>query len=179
MSAPASYAVGALVLYGRTGVCRVEGVGTPHFQKSDGRIYYTLRSVFSTCGELIYVPVDTASMRPLIGCEEAAGCLALISQLKPEGFHSRKPAELTAHYQEMLTSCRPKDCLLLIKEIYWKQKSAKKLGQVDARYLKVAERLVCEELAAVLNTEPESIRKRLYSAIESETPGQKAPSLPA
>lgn len=162
----AMYPVGTSILYGRTGVCRVEDIGTPRFQKDDGQTYYTLRSVFSTSGELIYVPVDTAAMRPLIGRDEAADYLGLISQLKPKSFDSRKPAELIAHYQGMLASCRPKDCLLLIKEVYWKQKSLKKLGQVDARYLKIAERLVCEELAAVLDTKPESIRKRLYSAIE-------------
>lgn len=163
------YPVGTSILYGRTGVCRVERIGTPHFQKDDGQTYYTLRSVFSTSGELIYVPVDTAaSMRPLIDREAAADYLGLIPQLKPKSFSSRKPVELIAHYQEMLASCRPKDCLLLIKEVYWKQKSLKKLGQVDARYLKIAERLVCEELAAVLDTKPESIRKRLYAMIEQE-----------
>ena len=167
----AMYAVGTSILYGRTGVCRVEGIGTPHFQKDDGRTYYTLRSVFSTSGELIYVPVDTvASMRPLINCKEAADYLGLLSQLKPKSFTSRKPAELSAHYQEMLASCQPRDCLLLIKEIYWKQKSLKKLGQVDTRYLKIAERLVCEELAAVLDTTPETIRKRLYTEMERQVP---------
>ena len=84
--------------------------------------------------------------------------------LSLNGFHAFPDKE--AAYQEMLASCQPRDCLLLITEIYWKQKSLKKLGQVDTRYLKIAERLVCEELAAVLDTTPEAIRKRLYSAIE-------------
>lgn len=164
------YEVGTSILYGRTGVCRVEGIGTPPFQKNDGHSYYTLRAVFSNCGELIYIPVDTpASMRPLIGSGEAAGYLDLISTLKPKAFSSRRPADLAAHYQEMLTSCEPKDCLLLIKEVYWKQKSMKKLGQVDTRYLKIAERMVCEELAAALDTKPESIRRRLYAAMDRET----------
>ena len=81
---------------------------------------------------------------------------------------------MAAHYQEMLSTFEPKGCLLLMKEVYWKQKSLKKLGQVDARYLKIAERLVCEELAAVLETKPESIRKRLYSAIEQEAQSHQA-----
>ena len=165
----AMYTVGTPILYGRTGVCRVEGIGTPHFQKDDGQTYYTLRSVFSTSGELIYVPVDTvASMRPLIGREEAADYLGLISQLELKSFGSKKPAELIAHYQEMLASCQPKDCLLLIKEVYWKQKSLKKLGQVDARYLKIAERLVCEEFAVAMGTGPESVKRRLYAAMDRE-----------
>ena len=108
-------------------------------------------------------------MRPLIGRREAADYLAQVSELRPEAFRTGKPAELIAHYQEMLASCQPKDCLLLIKEIYCKQKSLKKLGQVDTRYLKIAERLICEELAAVLDSKPESIRKRLYSVIGQES----------
>lgn len=167
------YEIGTSILYGRTGVCRVEGIGVPPFQKDNGQTYYTLRCVFSTSGELIYIPVDTTtSMRPLIGRGEAADYLNLISKLKPQVFNAQKQADLIAHYQEMLTSCEPKNCLLLIKEVYQKQKSTKKLGQVDSRYLKTAERLVCEELAAVLGTKPESIRKRVYAAMEQEEAAQ-------
>lgn len=163
------YTVGTSVLYGRTGVCRIEGIGTPPFQKSDGQSYYTLRSVFSTSGELIYIPVDTAvAMRPLIDGVQAAAYLELLPQLKPQAFSSRKPAELSAHYQEMLASCDLTDCLLLIKEIYLKQRELKKLGQVDARYLKIAERLVCEEFAVALDADPDSIKRRLYAVLDRE-----------
>ena len=41
----------------------------------------------------------------------------------------------------------------------------KKLGQVDTRYQKVAERLVCEEFAVALQTTPEAIKRQLYSAM--------------
>lgn len=173
----AMYAVGTSVLYGRTGVCRVEHIGTPPFHKNDGSSYYTLRSIFSTSGELIYIPVDTAvSMRPLIGKNEASGHLDQIPGLKPKAFSSRKPAELAAHYQQELASCEPESCLLVIKEIYLKEKELaahnKKLGQVDSRYLKIAERLVCEEFAVALDTGPEFIRRRVYAAMERETPKQ-------
>ena len=169
----AMYAVGTSILYGRTGVCRIEDIGQAPFQKRDGRRYYKLRAVFSTSGELIYIPVDTAvAMRPLIGKGEASNYLEGFGQLKPQPFASRKPVDLAAHYQEALASCAPKDCLLLIKEVFLKEKELaahrKKLGQVDSRYLKIAERLVCEEFAVALDTGPESIRKRLYAAMERE-----------
>lgn len=68
----------------------------------------------------------------------------------------------------MLASRRVEDYLRLIKEIHVRQKemaqSKKRLGQVDSQYLKLAEKLVCEEFAAVLNTTPELIRQRLYAA---------------
>lgn len=169
------YAVGTSILYGRTGVCRVEGIGAPPFQKKGEDSYYTLRSVFSTSGELIYIPVDAAvAMRPLIGGGEASDYLERIPKLKPELFSSRKPAELAAHYQGALASCDPESCLMLIKEVYLKEKELaahkKKLGQVDSRYLKIAERLVCEEFAVALNTGPDSIKRRVYAAMEREAP---------
>ena len=106
------------------------------------------------------------SMRPLINSDEAADYLERLPQMKPQSLASRNPLELVSHYQEALTSCNPENILLLIKEIYLKEKELtahhKKLGQVDSRYLKVAERLVCEEFAMVLQTTPESIKKRLH-----------------
>lgn len=164
------YEIGTSILYGRTGVCRIEDIGLAPSRKDDKQRYYKLRAVFSTSGELIYIPVDSeVSMRPLIDGGEASGYLELVPQLKPKSFASRKPSDLIAHYQEALAACRPENCLLLIKEIYLKEKELtahkKKLGQVDSRYLKIAERLVCEEFAVALNTGPDSIRKRLYAAM--------------
>ena len=164
------YAVGTSVLYARTGVCRIENIGSAPFQKHDEQRYYKLRAVFSTSGECIYIPVDTAvAMRPLIDSDEAAGYLEQLPQLKPQPLISQKPAELTVHYQEMLASGDPENFLLLMKEIYLKEKELaahnKKLGQVDSRYLKVAERLVCEEFAVALQTAPETIKKRLYKGM--------------
>ena len=164
------YQIGTSILYSRTGVCKIEDIGSPPCQTRDKQRYYKLRAVFSTSGELIYIPVDSeVSMRPLIGGDEASNYLELLPQLKPQAFASRKPAELAAHYQEVLASYRPENCLLLIKEIYLKEREltarSKKLGQVDSRYLKIAERLVCEEFAVALGTGPDSIKKRLYAAM--------------
>lgn len=50
------------------------------------------------------------------------------------------------------------------------------MGQVDSRYLKIARRLVCEELAVVPGTGPEAIRRRLYAAMEREASKQQVKS---
>lgn len=164
------YAIGTSILYGWTGVCKIEDICSAPGQNRDKQRYYKLRAVFSTSGELIYIPVDGAvSMRLLIDGEEASGYLEWFSRLTPAVFTSRKPADLAAHYQEVLASCQPENCLLLLKEIYLKEKKLtaekKKLGQVDSRYLKIAERLVCEEFAVALQTRPDAIKKRLSAAI--------------
>lgn len=173
----AMFAVGTPVLYSRTGVCTVEGIGPVPGQSRDKQDYYKLRALFSTSGELIYTPVvGAASMRPLIGVKEATSYLEQFSRLEPTAFPSRKPAELAAHYQQALSSCQPESCLLLLKEIYLKEKELtahkKKLGQVDARYLKIAERLVCEEFAVALQTQPDIIRKRLCATMKITSPKQ-------
>ena len=164
------YEVGTLVLYYKKGVYRVDSVGAPPVRGTSGD-YYKLCAVFSGSNEIIYTPVDMiSSMRPLIGSGEAAHCLELFSQLEPHVFRSCKTTELAAHCQSMLASHKVEDCLLLIKEIHIRQREMlrqkKRLGQVDAQYLKLAEKLICEEFAVVLDTTPDSIRERLYEAME-------------
>ena len=151
-------------------MCRIENIGLSPLRKHGERRYYKLRALFSTSGERIYIPVDTAeSLRPLINGDEAASYLEQLPKLKSRPLNSRKYADLTSHYREMLASGDPKSLLLLIKEIHLKEKEfvahKKTLSRIDASYLKIAERLVCEEFAVVLQTDPEAIKERLQSGI--------------
>lgn len=164
------YEVGTLVLYDKRGVYRVEGVGSPPVRGTTGD-YYKLLAVFSNSNEIIYIPVDgTAPMRPLISGGEAAHYLELFSRLAPPALRSDKTMEMTAHYQSMLASHKVEDCLLLIKEIHVKQREMvrqkKRLRQTDTQYLKLAEKIICEEFAVVLDTTPDLIRERLYTVTE-------------
>lgn len=162
------YEIGTLILYDKSGVYRIDSVGTPPIRGTTGK-YYKLCAVFSGNSEIIYSPVDTpVTMRSLISSSEAIHYLELFPRLEPPAFRSGKTTELAAHYQGMLTSYRVEDCLLLIQEIHIKQRKMieqeKHLGQIDTKYLKLAEKLICEEFAAVLNTTPDLIRERLYAA---------------
>lgn len=151
----------------------VENIGAPPFQGDDTQLYYKLLPVFSDHNEIIYIPVDTtAFMRLPISKYEASEYLELYAQLKPQIVTSRKTTDLIAHYRDMLSSCKLEDCLLLLKELQVKQRDLasrnKKLGQIDVQYLKIAERLVCEEFAVVLQATPESIKKRLYAGAKNK-----------
>ena len=70
----------------------------------------------------------------------------------------------------MLASHKVEDCLLLIKEIHIRQREIarqkKQLGQADTQYLKLAEKLICEEFAVVMDTTPDLILERLYADIQ-------------
>lgn len=163
------YQIGMLVLYDRRGVYRIESVGASPVRGASGE-YYKLCAVFSSSNEVIYTPVNAvSSMRPLISGGEAAKHLELFSRLEAHVFHPGKAVDLSAHYRGMLASSSVEDCLLLIKEIRAKEEALarqkKRPGQLDIQYLKLAEKLVCEEFAVVLDTTPELIRERLYAAV--------------
>lgn len=163
------FEIGTLVLYDKRGVYKIDSVGAPPVRGAAGD-YYKLCAVFSNSNEIIYTPVDTIScMRPLISGGEAVNYLELFAQLEPSAFHSSKPMDLSAHYRDLLASRKVEDCLLLIKEIYVKQREMirqkKRLGQVDTQYLKLAEKLICEEFAVALNTTPDSVQERLHSVM--------------
>lgn len=164
------YEIGTLVLYDKRGVYRIESLGASPIRGTSGD-YYKLNAVFSSSNEIIYTPVNmTSAMRPLISASEALCALELFSRLDPPVFRSVKTMELTAHYQSMLATHKVEDCLLLIKEIHTRQREMarqkKRLGQADTQYLKLAEKLVCEEFAVALDTTPDLIRERLYAATE-------------
>lgn len=168
----AMYKIGTLVLYDKQGVYRIEGVGAPPIRGTTDD-YYKLCPVFSNGTGIVYTPVNTVlSMRPLISSGEAIHYLELFAQLEPHIIRSSKTTDLAVHYRDLLSSHKIEDCLLLLKEIYVRQRQMaqlrKPLGQVDARYLKLAEKLICEEFAVVLNTTPDLIRERLCAAMEQE-----------
>lgn len=157
-------------MYDKRGVYKIESVGPPPVQGTSGN-YYKLLAVFSNSNEIIYTPVDmVTSMRPLISNSEAANYLELFAQMEPRVFRSGKAMDLAAHYRDMLASHKVEDCLLLIKEIRIRQREIarqkKRLGQVDTQYLKLAEKLICEEFAVVMDTTPDLIRERLYADIQ-------------
>ena len=163
------YKIGTLVLYGKRGVYKIESEGPPPVRGTAGD-YYKLRAMFSNTNEIIYTPVDmAASMRPLISSGEAANYLELFARLEPHAFHPGKAMDLAVHYRDMLASHKVEDCLLLIKEIHTRQREIarqkKRPGQADTQYLKLAEKLICEEFAVALDTTLDLIRERLYADI--------------
>lgn len=158
------YDIGTLVLYDRRGVCRVENVGPAPIREARGD-YYRLRALFSGSGEVIYAPVERAPMRPLLDGAEAEAQLERFAGLELAAAPKGKLADLSAHYHSLLASRRVEDCLLLIKELYLRQRELarqnKRPGQADVQYLKLAEKLICEEFAVALETTPEKVLERL------------------
>ena len=148
------YQIGDLIVYGGTGVCRVEKVEAPKLKGTDGnRQYYTLKPLYQD--GTICIPVDTkVFMRPVISREEAEKLIDAIPEVKAEAYHDRNFTQLAAHYQAALGSHECADLIELVMSIYAKKQFAesrkRKFGQVDARFMKRAENLLYGEFSVAL-----------------------------
>ena len=149
------FQVGALIVYGSTGVCRVEDVRKmdPNGENRE-RLYYILRPLFQDC--TISIPVDQTRvfMRPVISRAEANALIDRIPFMHAEPCHNRALHELTEHYEAALRSHDCADLVELTMSIYAKkqylEQHRRRFGAVDERFMKRAEQLLFGELSAAL-----------------------------
>ncbi|WP_281692999.1 CarD family transcriptional regulator [Agathobaculum desmolans] len=144
------YQAGEFIVYGTSGVCRVEGVGTPPFAAEEERLYYKLTPVSGT--ETIYIPTDSPVFtRPVITRAQAENLIASIPSIEEDSFTSHSARLSSEHYQAALQSHDCRDLVQLIKTVYARSKrGGRRVSQIDQRYRKRAEDLLHGELAVAL-----------------------------
>jgi len=147
------YRIGDLVVYGSTGVCRVQNIGPA--PGGGARAFYTLKPLYQTC--TIYAPVEGGQvfMRPVISRAEAEALVASIPEAAPQACAFRDLRQLTEHYEAAIRSQSCTELLALSMSIYRKKQEAavsrRRLGQTDERFMKRAEELLFGELAVALD----------------------------
>jgi len=160
------YELGSLILYGRTGVCRVEEI------KSDaatGAVYYVLQPLYQSCS--ITIPANNPKVftRPIISRAQALDLISRMPSLEAEPYHNRNLNQLRTYYLEHLDcrSCESLACLA--KSIFLKRKQAeqqkKKFGVIDERFLKEAENLLFGEFAAALEIERSEVENYIANCL--------------
>ena len=94
------YQVGELIVYGGTGVCRVEAVETPQQRGPEaGRQYYLLKPLYQD--GTIRIPVDSkVFMRPVISRQEAEALINAIPGMHAEACHERNFTQLAARFMK-------------------------------------------------------------------------------
>ena len=149
------FQAGDLVVYGSTGVCRVEGITQPGTSGADrDRQFYLLKPLQQD--GVIYTPVDNAKvpMRPVISREEAEALIDCIPTIRAEAYHGPTLQALAQHYQSAVRTHECRDLVELMMSIYVKRQQAeaqkRRLGMVDERFMKQAERLLYGELSVAL-----------------------------
>lgn len=159
---------GDYVMYGDTGLCRVERVAVPDFDTfGSGKLYYFLHS--EADGSRIYTPVDTQQpLRAPITHEQAEALLAEIQQMPVSLPTARDRKNVQQHYRTLL---QPHTCQALactIKSILTQHRGAMaRISGVEQDMLKKAETLLCNELAAALEISSDDAKARLREALQA------------
>ena len=156
------------MIYGGSGVCRVEAVGPGG---KDGRLHYTLCPLHQNYK--IMTPVDDQKvfMRPVITRDEARALIGEIPTIQALPFHSRIQRELAEHYETRLKTYDCRTLLELTMSIHTKREAAlaqkKRLGAVDETFLRRAEDLLFSELAVALGIPEDQVQPYIQSQCQS------------
>ncbi len=163
------YKVGDMILYGRTGVCTVEGVEEKLLRgEKTPQLFYSLKPLYQNCS--ISTPVASKVFsRHIITRDEAEKLIAALPSLEAEPYHNRNLNQLREYYRAKIELY---DCFELARlciSIYRKRVDAetqkRKLGAVDERFLKEAEDLLYGELAAVLEIERNQVQRYIHATL--------------
>ena len=171
------YQVGDVILYGSTGVCRIEEITDRKDPQGQIRPFYKIKPIYQQC--VIYAPVEKCKVftRPVISKEEAERLIDMMPTVKTEAYEGKHMRELVEHYESSINTHRCEDLIEMTKSIYMKRRAAimnkRKFGAVDERFMKRAEDLLYGELAVALGIKradvPAYIENRL-KALETEEP---------
>ena len=157
---------GDLIIYGRTGVCRVEKI-----EERDNRQYYCLQALYQTC--TIYAPVNgKILMRPVLSREEAERLVDSIPTVIVNPVECHVLRELCNHYLDAVNACDAAELLAMTMSIYAKKqlaiKNKKKLGAIDERFLREGESLLFGELSVSLGIAPEEVPNYIQGRISEQ-----------
>lgn len=147
------FQLGELVVYGATGVCRVEEITRlPGGDRK--RMYYLLKPLWQD--GVIYAPIDSEKvpMRTVISREEAEALIDQMPGIQAAVCRGATMQALAQQYQSAVRDGGHQALIEMMKAIYLKRGQAeaknRRLGMIDERYMKQAERLLYGELATAL-----------------------------
>ena len=161
------YQVGAWIVYGGAGVCRVAGVEP----LGNGQLYYRLEPLYQTCK--IFTPVDNQKViiRPVISGEEAMKLIDDIQSVETLWITDEKRRE--NDYKDALKSCECRQLVKIIKTIYLRKQSrlaeGKKMTAGDEKYFRIAEENLYSELAVALNMDEKDVRDFIVERVHQKT----------
>jgi CarD family transcriptional regulator len=148
------FEIGEYIVYGTSGICRVEAICASPYDRTDTRTYYLLIPKHNPMSATIYTPVDNdrVPMRRLMTAEQIETLIALI----PEIGCLVIPAEKKRReiYRSAVGELRPEGYVSVIKTVRRRREelaaARKQFPVCDLEYGRLAEHLLYSECAHVL-----------------------------
>lgn len=165
------YEIGELIIYGNTGVCKVEEIGPLNMSGiKNSKIYYTLKPIYQD-GK-IFTPIDTnVFMRSIISYEEVHNLINLIPSINETLIGNKNLREIEEYYKTFLETHNCLDIITLVKLLDEKKENSladkKKPSQIDEKFRSIAENLINEEFSIVLGIQREEVADYIAKNIDN------------
>lgn len=163
------YHIDDTLVYGNHGVCRVTDIAERDFCGKES-LYYVLEPVFDRgCTFFVDVhnSVAAARLRPVLAPEEAKRLIAAMPRVEEQW--DDNPRQRRALYSRIIAGGDRLELIGLIKALYdyeQQQISArKKLSSGDEQFLRLAEKLIDQEIAYALRLEPAQVASYIESRL--------------
>ncbi len=158
------FCVGQTVLYGSNGVCMVDDVTEKRIGKTKMQ-YYVLKPLCNNTSTL-FVPTANqqlvSKMRRILTEDEAE---AILRNLPPCGDWNDNKQERSEQFRAIITegSCVELIRLIRLVRTHGQEQLAggKRLHISDERFLKEAEKMICEEFSLVLHISRDEVLERI------------------
>lgn len=158
------FCVGQTVLYGSNGVCVVDDVTEKRIGKTKMQ-YYVLKPLCNNTSTL-FVPTANqqlvSKMRRILTEDEAE---AILRDLPPCGDWNDNKQERSEQFRAIITegSCVELIRLIRLVRTHGQEQLAggKRLHITDERFLKEAEKMICEEFSLVLHISRDEVLERI------------------
>ena len=158
------FCVGQTVLYGSNGVCMVDDVTEKRIGKTKMQ-YYVLKPLCNNTSTL-FVPTANqqlvSKMRRILTEDEAE---AILRDLPPCGDWNDNKQERSEQFRAIITEGSCVELIRLIRLVRTHEQEqlagGKRLHITDERFLKEAEKMVCEEFSLVLHISRDEVRERI------------------
>ena len=162
------FCIGQTVLYGSNGVCTIDDVTEKRIGKSNLQ-YYVLRPVCTDTSTL-FVPTANEKLVSKIRCvltkEEAS---RILGALPAFGKWNNNKIERSEAFRAVISGGDRVELIRLIRQIRAHEQEqlgkGKRLHLSDERFLKEAEKMICEEFSLVLNIDRTEVLSRILRAV--------------
>lgn len=162
--------IGAFVVYGNTGICKIEDITTIDMPGADNnRLYYIMTSVRKN-GNRVFVPVDSMKIILRAVMDKNSAISFLDTMVEIDGITADSDKVREELYKEYFKRCDCESLVSIMKTISLRNKErtaqGKKITATDERYYRMASEQLFGELAFAMELEPSEVEKLVNDRME-------------
>ncbi len=167
------FEIGENIIYGNTGICKVEDITHPQMEGADKEKLYYLLVPLNEKKSKIYTPTDNNKilMRRVLTKQEAEELVVDITNIEGIEYSSADKTR-EEKYKAILKTCDCHEWIKMIKTLYFRKKDlmskGKKLSNTDEKYLRKAEDNLYTELSFALDIDKSGVVEYIENRVEGK-----------